>query len=169
MTPPWLALITATQLAASEVLLVTSLEESSVPVFEVYDLAEDKVRVVEKVLGTGRSGLGATAGAGKIVESDLLVQYKVDTGEAWLLSRKPEQISGAANVQFGDSVCSVGGFNSTSGSATDEVLCWNPLGRSPDTEWVEVSTMNTKRFMPGSVVMDGKLYVAGGYDPNTHQ
>ena len=169
MTPPWLALITATQLAASEVLLVTSLEESSVPVFEVYDLAEDKVRVVEKVLGTGRSGLGATAGAGKIVESDLLVQYKVDTGEAWLLSRKPEKIKGAANVQFGDSVCSVGGFNSSSGSASREVLCWNPLGRTPETEWVEVSTMNTPRFMPGSVVMDGKLYVAGGYDPKTHQ
>jgi len=112
---------------------------------------------------------GATAGAGKIVENDLLVQYEVETGEAWLLSRKPDQVKGAANVQFGDSVCSVGGFNSTSDSASSQVLCWNPLGRSPDTEWVEVSTMNTPRFMPGSVVMDGKLYVAGGYDPKTHQ
>jgi hypothetical protein len=24
------------------------------------------------------------------------------------------------------------------------------------------------RFRPGAVVMDGKLYVAGGYDPSSH-
>ena len=164
-----LVLLSLLHLVRTEVVLVTSLEENTVPVFEVYDLTGDTVKVVEKVLGQGRSGLGATAGAGKIVENDLLVQYQVQTGEAWLLSRKPDQIKGAANVQFGDSVCSVGGFNSTSDSASSQVLCWNPLGRSPDTEWVEVSTMNTPRFMPGSVVMDGKLYVAGGYDPKTHQ
>ena len=128
-----------------------------------------QVKIVEKVLGVGRSGLGQTNGEGRIVENNLLVQYKVDTGEAWLVSKKPENVTGGANVQFGDSVCSVGGYNSSTTSASSEVTCWNPLGRSPDTEWVQVSQMQTQRFMPGAVVMDGKLFVAGGYDPKTHK
>ena len=29
--------------------------------------------------------------------------------------------------------------------------------------------MSIARYRPGSVVLDGKLYVAGGYDPKTHK
>ena len=29
--------------------------------------------------------------------------------------------------------------------------------------------MTTARYRPGSVVLDGKLYVAGGYDPLAHK
>ncbi len=28
--------------------------------------------------------------------------------------------------------------------------------------------MKQRRHLPGAVVMDGKLYVAGGYDPDSH-
>ena len=66
--------------------------------------------MVEKTLGVGRSGLSQNIGEGRIVENNLLVQYQVDTGEAWLMSRKSEEVRGGANVQFGDSVCSVGGI-----------------------------------------------------------
>ena len=34
---------------------------------------------------------------------------------------------------------------------------------------LQVSQMGTRRHMPGAVVMDGKLFVAGGYDPKTHK
>merc|ERR1711973_934781 len=157
------------KIVTSERVLITTLEENSAPVFEVYDPNNDKVKVVEKVLGVGRSGLVQNEGEGRIVENNLLVQYRLDTGEAWLVSRKPEEIEGAANVQFGDSICSVGGYNRTSGAAPGDVTCWNPFGKSQEQEWVKVSEMMTPRFMPGSVVMDGKLFVAGGYDPKTHK
>ena len=57
------------------------------PVFEVYDSDEDEMSVVGKVLGKGRSGLSQSEGEGRIMENNLLVQYKIDTGEAWLVSR----------------------------------------------------------------------------------
>ena len=55
--------------------------------FEVYDSDEDEMSVVGKVLGKGRSGLSQGEGEGRIMENNLLVQYKIDTGEAWLVSR----------------------------------------------------------------------------------
>ena len=35
--------------------------------------------------------------------------------------------------------------------------------------WVALPRMQRPRFHPGAVVLDGKLYVAGGYDANTHR
>lgn len=76
------------------------------------------------------------------------------------------------------------------------MLCWNPLTpRKNETDdsmssggavfifqyliiqlliddllsgWVALPNMTTARHQPGAVVMDGKLYVAGGYDTATH-
>ena len=79
-------------------------------------------------------------------------------------------------------MCSVGGYDSTTRAATNQVgddkdvqmyndnfkvKCWNPLGGKAD--WISLPPMSLARYRPGSVVMDGKLYVAGGYDPLTHQ
>ena len=64
-----------------------TLQDNSVPVFEVYDSDEDEMSVVGKVLGKGRSGLSQGEGEGRIMENNLLVQYKINTGEAWLVSR----------------------------------------------------------------------------------
>ena len=86
-----------------------------------------------------------------------------------MLTRRPEELRGGSHVQFGDSICSVGGWNTSSTAAEAAVVCWNPLGRSTDAEWVKMSSMKTPRYLPGSVVMDGKLFVAGGYDPKSHQ
>ena len=107
------------------------------------------------------------------------------------MSRHPPDIVGGANVQWADTVCTVGGYNQTSGLAEDRVRCWNPLGGGD--KWVQVvclafglylwtagriklnssmfqvSQMGTRRYMPGAVVMDGKLFVAGGYDPKSHK
>lgn len=85
------------------------------------------------------------------------------------MCRRPAELEGGSHVQFGDSMCSVGGWNMTKGAAVGGVVCWNPLGRSEDTAWVEMSRMASPRYMPGATVMDGKLFVAGGYDPRTHQ
>ena len=38
-----------------------------------------------------------------------------------MLAETPENIDGAAGVKFGDSVCSVGGFNAISKAATNQV------------------------------------------------
>ena len=35
--------------------------------------------------------------------------------------------------------------------------------------WVALPRMQRPRFHPGAVVLDGKLYVAGGYDAYTHR
>ena len=102
-----------------------------------------------------------------------------------MVSRHPPEVVGGASVQWADTVCSVGGYNQTSGQAEDRVRCWNPLGIGdqwvqvilvrPRSTFVEVndmlqvSQMGTRRHMPGAVVMDGKLFVAGGYDPKTHK
>ena len=121
----------------------------------------------------------------------MVTLVRVDTGEAWLVSRLPPEIVGGANVQWGDTLCSVGGYNQTSGQTETGVRCWNPLGaigRVKGDQWVQVmavynlilqtskysftlqvSQMDTRRYMPGAVVMDGKLFVAGGYDPKTHK
>jgi len=104
-----------------------------------------------------------------VVERQLLVQYRAGTGEAWLLSSLPAGLTGAANTQFGDSVCSVGGWNETARAASGAVLCWNPLSRAGGQQsWVAVSSMPSPRFRPAAAVMDGKLYVAGGYSPARH-
>ena len=115
---------------ALQQLLITAQEESSNPVFEVYSAAADRVTTVEKQLGVGRAGAGAGAGLARVVERQLLVQYRAGTGEAWLLSSLPAGLTGAANTQFGDSVCSVGGWNETARAASGAVLCWNPLSRA---------------------------------------
>ena len=66
---------------------------------------------------------------------------RVDTGEAWLVSRHPPEVVGGANVQWADTVCSVGGYNQTSEEAEHGVRCWNPLGAIGGVqgdEWVQV-------------------------------
>lgn len=156
----------------TEVLIITSDEENTLPVFEVYDVTEDRVKTVQKVLGLGRSDLLPSPGSGRLIEKNLLVQYQAETGEAWLLADTPENIDGAASVKFGDSVCSVGGYDATTNAATNQVKCWNPLSTKAarsDSNWIPIPSMTTARYRPGSVVMDGKLYVAGGYDPISHK
>ena len=74
-------------LCLTDLLLITSANDNSVPVFEVYDTEEDRVTQVEKVLGKGRSSLGQVRGETRIMENNLLVQYRVETGEAWLVTR----------------------------------------------------------------------------------
>jgi len=166
------AMLVMISISLAEVLVITSSEENTLPVFQVYNVSLDRVITVQKVLGVGRSDLLLVPGAARLVEDNLLVQYQAETGEAWLLAATPEKISGAAGVQFGDSVCSVGGYHAGTGAATKQVQCWNPLStRAPrsDSTWVSYPPMTVARYRPGSVVMDGKLYVAGGYEPLSHK
>ena len=81
-------LVNYVTLCLTDQLLVTSANDNSVPVFEVYDTRQDKVTQVEKVLGKGRSSLGQVTGETRIMENNLLVQYRVETGEAWLVARQ---------------------------------------------------------------------------------
>ena len=83
-----LLLTHATPLCHSAQVLITSATDTSLPVFEVYDTREDRVTQVEKVLGQGRTALGQAQGVTRIMENDLLVQYRVGTGEAWLVARQ---------------------------------------------------------------------------------
>ena len=57
------------------------------------------------------------------------------------MSRLPPEVVGGANVQWGDTLCSVGGYNQTSGQTETGVRCWNPLGaigRVKGDQWVQV-------------------------------
>ena len=91
------------------------------------------------MLGLGRSDFLPSPGSGRLIEKNLLVQYQVseieidteaenvddhqaETGEAWLLADTPENVDGAASVKFGDSVCSVGGYDAATNAATNQVV-----------------------------------------------
>merc|ERR1719270_2034718 len=41
--------------------------------------------------------------------------------------------------------------------------------RRRSSGWVALPEMTVGRFRPGAVVMDGKMYVAGGKDPVSHK
>ena len=56
-----------------------------------------------------------------VIEVTKVDDDQVETGEAWLLADTPENVDGAAGVKFGDSLCSVGGYDVTTNAATNQV------------------------------------------------
>ena len=156
----WLVALPALRVSCSALLVAPSEDFLPTSVFCVYNLTEETGRAVAVVEGGKRAEVERSA---RLVQDSWLVQYAV-TGEAERLAPRPPGTEGGAVVQYGDSLCLVGGAGGEGASA--RVHCWNPLGGGQT--WVELAPMLRARFRPGAVVMDGKLYVVGGYDPSSH-
>ncbi len=125
-----------------------------------------------------------------------MLQYELSSGSSLRLASYPTNVAGAAVLEYGDTLCLVGGYDTRRRKGRKGVLCWNPLtprdddvdtGKEEEEEeeegenatgggssttkggWVALPDMSQARHLPGAVVMDGKLYVAGGYDPEAHR
>lgn len=138
-------------------------------------------------------------GVARLVDAENgVVQYAIDSGDSAKLAKFPERILGSAVIEYGDTLCLVGGFDEADQVPRNSVYCWNPLvmelsgnanrtkatsatasgnGSKEDEEgqallaegWVRLPHMNTAKFRPGAVVVNGKVFVAGGYDPLQHE
>ena len=142
-------------------------------------------------------------GRARLVENNDVIEYTLSNGVSKKLADYPEEASGtlissifiitsrttdltdmlffigATVLEYGDTVCLVGGYDSNNRVVRKSVHCWNPLAMtsSPASSsssrrssgWVALPEMTVGRFRPGAVVMDGKMYVAGGKDPVSHK
>ena len=148
--------------------------------------AKEELRAVEKSdtplqIGPAYRAESLKPGTARLIEDHAVLQYELRNGESLELASYPSSIEGAATLEYGDTFCLVGGFNKGTRELRKTVLCWNPLTPPPVADgkqkadptktggWVALPDMLHGRHQPGSVVMDGKLFVAGGYDTNTHQ
>ncbi|XP_040568637.1 uncharacterized protein [Lepeophtheirus salmonis] len=171
-----------------KVMVVTSLDEFSedMKVLELFDFETLKWRSVEKSdspapLSAAYRAESLKPGTARLVENHAVLEYELKNGLSLELARYSEDVMGSATLEYGDTLCIVGGYDSSKKSLKNEVLCWNPLnlrkkagdaeanGRRDSGSWVALPPMNVGRHQPGAVVMDGKLYVAGGYDTKTHK
>jgi hypothetical protein len=170
-----------------QVMVVTSTDELEEPrVLEIFDFAAHRWRAVEKSDRTvspadfqaQRAKSMRRPGTARLVENHAVLQYELRNGLGMELATYPGDIEGAATVEYGDTFCLVGGYELH--RLRNEISCWNPLERKLQQKqkrengvadhggWVALPSMKRARFHPGAVVMDGKLFVAGGYDSDNH-
>lgn len=187
MKTSWLVLLSlhlACLCLAGDVIVVTSTEEDGVSepkVLEIYDFVTKSWRAVEKSEQAVPPGPSYRAeslrpGTARLVENHAVLQYELRNGLSMELASYPQTIEGSATLEYGDTFCLVGGYNTADRTLRSTVLCWNPLTprKTNGTEnasggWVALPNMLVGRHQPGAVVMDGKLYVAGGYDTEHHR
>ena len=85
----------------------------------------------------------------------------------------PGEVEGAATFYYGDTLCLAGGYDVAKKALRTDVICYNPLSPSGSPSglptWISLPNMTYPRFRPAAVVLDGKLFVTGGYDPTTHE
>ena len=86
----------------------------------------------------------------------------------------PANVEAGAPFYYGDTLCLAGGYNTNTSQLLKDVVCWNPLAaeaesNSTTSQWVPLPPMKHGRYKAAAVVLDGKLYVAGGADSNTHE
>ncbi|CAB4054676.1 unnamed protein product [Lepeophtheirus salmonis] len=151
-----------------KVMVVTSLDEFSedMKVLELFDFETLKWRSVEKSdspapLSAAYRAESLKPGTARLVENHAVLEYELKNGLSLELARYSEDVMGSATLEYGDTLCIVGGYDSSKKSLKNEVLY--------SGSWVALPPMNVGRHQPGAVVMDGKLYVAGGYDTKTHK
>jgi len=178
-----ICLVISEGLWAREVIVVSGTDNYDNSVLEVFDFGSRSWTAVEKVdteelesldqSFSYRTSVQRLPGRARLVDEDNdVVEYTLDNGIAKKLADYPEEASGATVLEYGDTVCLVGGYDTESRSVRRSVHCWNPLAMAVPSSsarasgWVALPEMNTGRFRPGAVVMDGKMYVAGGRDPD---
>ena len=174
--------------ATRQVMVVTSIEEhfDEIPkVIEIFDFTSRTWRAVEKSIGpldpdenrNQRTALLKRPGTARLVENNDVFQYELSDGMSRKLATYPEKVEGATVLEYGDTVCLIGGYDPIKKQVRRTVHCWNPLAMEIDLNgsnktssgWVALPPMIAGRYRPGAVVMDGKMFVVGGYDPTTHE
>ena len=63
----------------------------------------------------------------RMIENHAVVQYELRNGLAMQLATYPPSLEGAATVEYGDTFCLVGGYNTESRKLRGSVVCWNPF------------------------------------------
>jgi len=174
--------------ANRQVLVVTSTEEhfdETPKVIEVFDFSSKSWRAVEKSIAplkldearNQRTSILKRPGTARLVENNDVFQYELRDGTSRKLATYPEKVDGATVLEYGDTVCLIGGYDANKKQVRHTVHCWNPLAMEIDLNgtnktssgWVALPPMIAGRYRPGAVVMDGKMFVVGGYDPSTHK
>ncbi|TRY68430.1 hypothetical protein TCAL_01368 [Tigriopus californicus] len=172
---------------AKEAMLVTSIDEfSDDAVLEIFNFDTKSWRSLEKSNKTLPKDPSARAealkpGSARLIEDHAVLEYELRNGLATELANYPSTLDGSAILEYGDTFCLVGGFDNGEKKLLDSVLCWNPLtigdlvrpgqineGAQASGGWIGLPKMTKGRHQPGAVVMDGKLFVAGGYDTLNH-
>ena len=174
--------------ANRQVMVVTSTEEhfdETPKVIEVFDFLSNSWRAVEKSVSppkldevrNQRTSILKRPGTARLVENNDVFQYELKDGTSRKLATYPEKVNGATVLEYGDTVCLIGGYDATNKQVRHTVHCWNPLAMEIDLNgsnktssgWVALPPMIAGRYRPGAVVMDGKMFIVGGYDPKTHK
>merc|ERR1719246_357250 len=72
-------------------------------------------------------------------------------------------------VELGGKLYAIGGYNSDDKINCDKNYLNSVEVLDPDTNlWSPAPPMNKRRWCPGAATLDGKIYVAGGYDGSSH-
>lgn len=101
--------------------------------------------------------------AGRVI-SDVLWRYDL-AGDSWeAVGKLPMGLAGAALVTEGDRLYLIGGWDGEQARSELWALDLPPGDGVSAADWQTVSEMGVPRAFSGAVVVDGKLYIAGGYD-----
>ena len=174
--------------ANRQVMVVTSTEEhydETPKVIEIFNFGTKTWRAVEKSMApeqldetrNQRTAMLKRPGTARLVENNDVFQYELRDGMSRKLATYPEKVDGATVLEYGDTVCLIGGYDAIKKQVRHTVHCWNPLAMEIDLNgsnktssgWVALPPMISGRYRPGAVVMDGKMFIVGGYDPSTHE
>jgi len=164
--------------AGRTVLVVSQVDDQGdllTPVVEVYDFLSRTWRIFEPPLSSGKdSNLPKSNNndrkkhAARLINEDSLLEFDLAVPSIKKESLPPN-LEGGAPFYYGDTLCLAGGYNTNASILLKNVDCWNPLQDSTSANWVGLPPMSYGRYKAAAVVLDGKLYVAGGYNTNTHQ
>ena len=137
---------------------------------EVYDFLSRTWRLFEAKSVRDQVTIQSKPHSARLINHDSLVELDLQDPSLKLASLPPN-VEGGATLYYGDTLCLAGGFNTETKLLRKDVVCWNPL--SPDnnstSNWVPIPPMTHGRYKAAAVVLDGKLFVTGGYDTNTHE
>ena len=160
--------------ALREVLVVSNIQDGTgdfdQPIVEVYDFLSRTWRLfeAENIQDTPRGTIATKPHAARLINQDNLVELDLEDPSVKLASLPPN-VEGGATLYYGDTLCLAGGYNTKTSVLRKEVVCWNPLSPQNISNWVSIPPMTHGRYKAAAVVLDGKLFVTGGYNTITHE
>lgn len=160
-------------IALREVLVVSNIQDGTgdfeKPVVEVYDFLSRTWRLFEaEARRDNIASIENKPHAARLINHDSLVELDFEDPSLKLASLPPN-VEGGATLYYGDTLCLAGGYNTDTQKLRKDVVCWNPLSPQNTSNWVSIPPMTYGRYKAAAVVLDGKLFVTGGYDTETHK
>ncbi len=146
------------------------------PVVEVYDFLSRTWRLFDAPLHDAKEDDNANfarktrkPNAARLINQDSLLELDLSSPSMRKAALPTGDVEGAAPFNYGDTLCLAGGYNRNTSELLRDVVCWNPLEEADKDSWVPLPKMRVGRYKAAAVVLDGKLFVTGGYDPTTHK